>query len=108
MNTDDIDHAKDFCLTVAEQGQKQYVEQSATLPCPLDFESAVANDGAGNDLGLCFKNLGKLGVSWDYCNARCKSLGVNASLPVMHHWQEWRFSARFAQLTRADFFWIGL
>ena len=61
--------------------------------CPRKFSSAYDVDDGNRTLGLCFHApTPKVKVTWTYCKALCKSLHVNASLPILHHDAELEFA----------------
>ncbi len=105
-----LNHVYEFCSKDTGFSLDPGFDRRGGLACPDDFEAATAKDGAGNTLGLCFRNLGPVGkdVPWTYCSAMCSSLGVNATLPLLHHEAEIKFAAQVARDSRASSIWLGL
>ena len=106
-----LEHVFEFCSKDSGFNvDPSLLDGRGGLTCPEDFETATAKDDGGNSLGLCFRNLGAVGkdVPWSYCSAMCKSLGVNATLPVLQNEAEIKFAAQLARDGRASSVWIGL
>ena len=104
--------AFDFCPTSASHAVEPEIDYSGR-PCPSDFEGATTNDEDGNVLGLCFKVLPTSLASWHLCNAHCKSLGVNATLPVFRHEKEAVFANHVFDRHRLkrpmlQAYWLGI